>query len=100
MKTAAVLAFSGLLIGALLIVKPKPLEAAMLKDFLITAEKATAFFPGAQPSPILAEETGEVRTQGEISRESTKTPDEVSREALDSARETEEQAQEDAEEAA
>ena len=55
---------------------------------------------GAQPSPILAEETGEVRTQGEISRESTKTPDEVSREALDSARETEEQAQEDVEEAA
>lgn len=104
MKTASVLALSGLLMTALFFMAPQDSEAALLEDFMISAEKATAFFPGAQASPVANpvgnEESMEVKTPAEAERESTKGPDEVAREALETAQETTHEADEAAEETA
>jgi len=97
MKTASVLAFSVVLFVALFLTSPKASNAALLDDLLISAEKATAFFPGAQAMPTGNEEMGEAeepKTAAEIAeneREATKSPTEVAAEAEEAVRETAEE---------
>jgi len=62
----------------------------LLDDFLVSAEKATAFFPGAaaqEPdTPAeLADEAAELasKSQAELDREQSKSPDEVAREVAE-----------------
>jgi len=94
MKTASVLAFSVVLFVALFLTSPKASNAALLDDLLISAEKATAFFPGAQAMPTGNEEMGEAeepKTAAEIEREATKSPTEVAAEAEEAVHETAEE---------
>jgi len=96
MKSTKVLAVSALLLVALFLTTPQSTEAALLDDFLITADKATSFFQGAYALDTAAEaaaEAAEPKAPGEVEREAAeaaaKTPDEVADEALEAARDAE-----------
>jgi len=60
-------------------------------DFLVSAEKATSFFPGADAQgPSAAEAADEAaelaaKSPAEIEREQSKSPDEVAREVTEEA---------------
>jgi len=74
-----------------LLVTTQRSEGAVLEDFILTAEKATAFFQGVSATDTQAEldeEATEQKTTAEIEREATKTPDEVAQEAAETAEES------------
>lgn len=92
MKSTTILAVSALLLLALFASQQKA-EAALLDDFLMSADRATTFFQGAYAAPDteaeIAAEAAEPKDPGEVERELAKTPDEVADEALESARDGE-----------
>merc|ERR1712212_894760 len=81
MKSSTVLVMSALMLLALFSSSSQNAEAALLDDFLISAEKATSFIQGAHAAPDtaaeIAAEAAEPKDPAEASRELAKTPDEV-----------------------
>jgi len=80
---------AAVLVVALIFSSPQEVEGSLIDDFIVSAEKATAFFPGAhaQTTAEQADEAAEAarKTQAEIDREQTKSPDEVANEAAEAA---------------
>jgi len=81
---------AAVLVVALVFSAPQECEGSLIDDFLVSAEKATAFFPGAaaqEPdTPAeLAEEAADpdIKSQAELDREQSKSPDEVAREVAE-----------------
>jgi len=81
---------AAVLVIALVFSTPQECEGSLIDDFLVSAEKATAFFPGAaaqEPdTPAeLAEEAADpdIKTQAELDREQSKSPDELAREVAE-----------------
>jgi len=90
MRKPSILLVAAVLVMALVFSAPKECEGSLIEKFLVSAEKATAFFPGAaaqEPdTPAeLAEEAAnpEIKTQAELDREQSKSPDEVAREVAE-----------------
>jgi len=84
---------AAVLVVALVFSSPQEVEGSLLDDFLVSADKATAFFPGAhaQDTATTAAEAAEeaaddaTKTQAELDRESTKTVDEAADEVAEAA---------------
>lgn len=91
MKKASVMAIAALLVVALIITSPQNCEGSLIGDFILSAEKATSFFPGAEAQGATtaeaADEAAELaaKTPAEINREQSKSPDEVAREVAEDA---------------
>jgi len=90
MRKASVMLVAAVLVIALVFSTPQECEGSLIDDFLVSAEKATAFFPGAaaqEPdTPAeLAEEAADpdIKTQAELDREQSKSPDELAREVAE-----------------
>jgi len=63
---------------------PESTEAALFDNLFLSAQKATAFFPGADAGKTAAEqaaEAAEPKEVGEAEREAAKTPTELANEA-------------------
>jgi len=92
MKSVTVLAISALVFAALILTSPQNSEASVIDDFVVSAEKATTFFQGADAAKTEAElalEAAEVAAKlpAEIEREATKPPLEVADEAAEAVAE-------------
>jgi len=90
MKKVSMILLAAVLVVALIFSTPQECEGSLVDDFLVSAEKATAFFPGAAAQGAdtpaeLADEAAELasKTQAELDREQSKSPDEVAREVAE-----------------
>jgi len=78
-----------LLVLSLIFTSPKQSEGSLIGDFIISAEKAASFFPGAHAQEPTADEAADeaaelaAKTPAEIEREQNKSPDELAREVAE-----------------
>jgi len=92
MKSVAVLTVLAMVFALLVLTSPQNSEASVIDDFMVSAEKATTFFQGADAAKTEAElalEAAEVAAKlpAEIEREATKPPQEVADEAAEAVAE-------------
>jgi len=92
MKSVAVLTVLAMVFALLVLSSPQNSEASVIDDFMVSAEKATTFFQGADAAKTEAElalEAAEVAAKlpAEIEREATKPPQEVADEAAEAVAE-------------
>jgi len=78
---------AALLVITLIFASPQNCEGSLIGDFIVSAEKATSFFPGAdaQGTAEAADEAAELasKSTAEIEREQSKSPDEIAREVTE-----------------
>jgi len=92
MNSSTYLGLAVVLVVALVTYFPQKSDGALIDDFLVSAEKATSFFQGADAAKTEAEVTAEAaetaaKTPAEVEREATKSPQELADEVEEAAAE-------------
>merc|ERR1712168_1463232 len=83
MKSVAVLTVLAMVFALLVLSSPQNSEASVIDDFMVSAEKATTFFQGADA----AKTEVAAKLPAEIEREAAKPPQEVADEAAEAVAE-------------